>query len=458
MKRLLLLASALLLIPATALAQDGDEEWTFDGIFPADSNAVVHGPFGAHGMAVDPEGKVWVGGFYDETEFVVSEDTINTTGVFVFNPDGTQTDFSPITSITVDGDQDTLIYTSDGFPYSTRGMTSDQNGNIILATSGYVYRLNYETGEGMNKLVGPRNDEGGIISLADPAVAEGAAGAGSIYLSRVAGGHPIEIYTSDFENLGQVTDSRAGFSRGGAVTDDGAEYYQNMYTQDMTVRYASDAGPFGDYSKEDTVLKGMATTASAFNDSTGNMWVNAGGNGQAPNEYMRPDGSELDTDWGRYSLYAYNPETGEVVDSTAWNNAEVDGPIMRDIALSSSGDTMYVANFRPGAPSVQRFVRGEGSAIDRTASTPDALTLSDNAPNPFSRSTRITFTLHEPARTTLAVYDVLGRKVRTLVDRQLPAGTEHSARFRAESLPSGVYFYRLQAGGHQLTGKMVLAK
>jgi len=58
---------------------------------------------------------------------------------------------------------------------------------------------------------------------------------------------------------------------------------------------------------------------------------------------------------------------------------------------------------------------------------------------------------------TLKVFDVLGREVTTLVDGELSPG-EHSVVFNGESLPSGVYFYRLRAGSFVEQRKMVLVK
>jgi glucose/arabinose dehydrogenase len=84
--------------------------------------------------------------------------------------------------------------------------------------------------------------------------------------------------------------------------------------------------------------------------------------------------------------------------------------------------------------------------------------LSQNAPNPFRSSTRIRYELPEPGRVTLRVYDAMGRRVATLVDRHRSAG-KHAVRFAAEDLPSGVYFYRLRTSGRQRdTRKMTIVQ
>ena len=66
-------------------------------------------------------------------------------------------------------------------------------------------------------------------------------------------------------------------------------------------------------------------------------------------------------------------------------------------------------------------------------------------------------TLHGIPVVSLVVYDVLGREIARLVEKELPAGW-HRARFDAGNLSSGVYLYRIQAGDFQDTGRMILLK
>ena len=78
-------------------------------------------------------------------------------------------------------------------------------------------------------------------------------------------------------------------------------------------------------------------------------------------------------------------------------------------------------------------------------------------PNPFNPSATIRFELAETATARLEVYSVTGKRVATLVDDRLPAGV-HSVDFDASALASGVYMYRLSAGGTVITRKMTLLK
>ena len=84
--------------------------------------------------------------------------------------------------------------------------------------------------------------------------------------------------------------------------------------------------------------------------------------------------------------------------------------------------------------------------------------LLQNFPNPFNPETTINFQIPFASHVTLKVYDVLGREVATLVDEFKQAGT-YVETLHATSLPSGVYFYKLQtANGFSETKKLILLK
>lgn len=83
--------------------------------------------------------------------------------------------------------------------------------------------------------------------------------------------------------------------------------------------------------------------------------------------------------------------------------------------------------------------------------------LSQNYPNPFNPSTTIEYTLPHRASVAIKVLDVLGREVRTLLNEEKPAGA-FTVRWNADGVASGMYFYRLKAGGFVQTRKMLLLK
>ncbi len=93
--------------------------------------------------------------------------------------------------------------------------------------------------------------------------------------------------------------------------------------------------------------------------------------------------------------------------------------------------------------------------------------LHQNYPNPFNPVTKIKFTIPQadsplPGVTrggliTLKVYDILGRKITTLVNEAKQPGT-YEIEFNAEGLPSGVYYYQLKSGSFIETKKMIILK
>ncbi len=99
------------------------------------------------------------------------------------------------------------------------------------------------------------------------------------------------------------------------------------------------------------------------------------------------------------------------------------------------------------------------TAVKRVSDNiPKKFELNQNYPNPFNPSTIISYDLPRQAHVRLDVYNILGEKVETLVDKAQQAGL-HEVTFNASRLASGVYFYRLSAGNAQIkTRKMVLLK
>ena len=89
--------------------------------------------------------------------------------------------------------------------------------------------------------------------------------------------------------------------------------------------------------------------------------------------------------------------------------------------------------------------------------TPARFYLSQNYPNPFNPSTTIEFVLPELMPVLINVYTITGQRIETLVDQPMQAG-RHSVIFNASSLPSGVYFYEMQAGTFRDIRKLTVIK
>jgi len=102
------------------------------------------------------------------------------------------------------------------------------------------------------------------------------------------------------------------------------------------------------------------------------------------------------------------------------------------------------------------------SQVVSVKTKPYALELHQNTPNPFNPTTTISFTLPQRERVTLAIYDVRGRLVRTLVDESVGEGYQErlwdGKDAKGARVSSGVYFYTLAAGDRTITKKMLLLK
>lgn len=96
-------------------------------------------------------------------------------------------------------------------------------------------------------------------------------------------------------------------------------------------------------------------------------------------------------------------------------------------------------------------------AIEVAASAPKAFGLQQNHPNPFNPSTTISFSLPTKLFVSLKIFDALGKEVYDFISEELPTGN-YSRQWNASNMPSGIYFYRLQAGTYSETKKLLLLK
>jgi photosystem II stability/assembly factor-like uncharacterized protein len=94
---------------------------------------------------------------------------------------------------------------------------------------------------------------------------------------------------------------------------------------------------------------------------------------------------------------------------------------------------------------------------NRESYSPVEFGLAQNYPNPFNATTNLEFWISEFEIVTLRVYDMLGREIATLVEQEVTPG-RYRIRFDAGGLSSGVYYYRLEAGGISITKKFIVLR
>jgi len=162
-------------------------------------------------------------------------------------------------------------------------------------------------------------------------------------------------------------------------------------------------------------------------------------------------------------LAYYLPPTG--VDSISWqairdsNNVTINKAYFNYRFFYYEGskgmhNTMYAVN------ALRSSIIALGGVLSIDTQMPEIpieFSLSQNYPNPFNPSTRINYTIPLGTKVRLAVYDLLGKEVAVLVDSYKEAGS-YTVEFNGTNLPTGVYFYNLQAGKHNSTKKLMLTK
>jgi len=151
---------------------------------------------------------------------------------------------------------------------------------------------------------------------------------------------------------------------------------------------------------------------------------------------------------------------GEV--KLSWDLSQVPGRFNFTLFDVSSG---RVVDMRSVSEYVYNAVNNETrefridavTGVSEENTIPKSYALYQNYPNPFNPTTTIEFDIPEKTNVKLIVYDILGREVETLIDKELEPG-KYKINFNATNLSSGVYFYTLRTSKFTKTNKMLLIK
>jgi len=205
---------------------------------------------------------------------------------------------------------------------------------------------------------------------------------------------------------------------------------------------------------------------------------------------ITPDGSGYCTDWGdcvNGFLYKYGAADGAVIRGAGdpiLIGPNVSGLIYDGIEnalwipyMAEWGGDGFVHKFDPTEDRVVQVspVLGNGTqavailepistAVDEKSAdaAPRRFELLPNYPNPFNPATRITFTLDRAGRTELVVYNTLGQRIRTLLDRELEAGSFfadwNGLDQRGQPAGAGIYLCELRRGGERAIRRMTLVR
>lgn len=129
--------------------------------------------------------------------------------------------------------------------------------------------------------------------------------------------------------------------------------------------------------------------------------------------------------------------------------------------FSVSNDTIYLAwqDYRLNNWEIyfRKFNISELTAIKSETENPEHFKLQQNYPNPFNSATTFKFNIPENSSVRIKIYDITGKEISTLIDRYLSKGI-YTIKWDASDLPSGIYFYSMEAGKMKATKKMILSR
>jgi|GEM_PF-322218 len=437
-----------------------------------------------HGVVVDAEGKIWVAmhdGYgpnqdgspeflwddvddYDD-DGVTTDDTSYYKPLYVFNSDGTPASFSPITELTIGGETD-ILHAYSPINGSGKGITIDNDGNILYSSWSTVYRINYETGEGMAKYVPSDIGLGSITeAVQDPVT-------GNVFMTWVIGGSkPIVMLDSDLNYLGNAADTLGYITRSLAVrsNDDNSSdiFTGTTWSGNGIIQWHSPdqlldpftqvdtVGNLDEFQHGDSLYTNVKLWSSSI-DWTPDGNILAGALRFAPG-WAGPTGSQ----W-----HIIDPETDEYLYTFGYPvpNAQGDNPSGYETVPGGAngprggyfvdGNTLYTVDFYLFTVDKWYF---DATGVEGEKGLPSDFALNQNYPNPFNPTTSIPFRLDESGQVELTIYDMRGSKVATLLNRHMDAGN-HTYSFDGTGLPSGTYIYQINFNGQMRAKQMVLVK
>jgi len=167
--------------------------------------------------------------------------------------------------------------------------------------------------------------------------------------------------------------------------------------------------------------------------------------------------SSMDDDFSYHRIYRYDTDSGDpAIQFTTVDTFYVDD------AAEGNYEYWITAVDLNGNESDPSIIVTVTLAIDNGLAVPVEFALQQNYPNPFNPSTQIQYALPTDANVTIAIYDLVGRQVRTLVNQQVTAGY-HSTLWNATNnmgspVSAGVYIYTITANDFRDVKKMILLK
>jgi len=178
---------------------------------------------------------------------------------------------------------------------------------------------------------------------------------------------------------------------------------------------------------------------------------------------ISPNGSEILIK-SRSAIYYWKRENGETIEEALMDEIQIVPyfPEPQGEAVTWASDSTGYYTISEGSfPHLYVYPRLIPTDVSRVISLPHNFNLEQNYPNPFNPSTVIRYEIQDVRFVSLKIYDVLGKEVATLVNKEQSAGSyevEFNPSADGKEFSSGLYFYKLQSGSFSETKKMLLLR
>ncbi|MCI0449632.1 MAG: immune inhibitor A [Chlorobi bacterium] len=237
-------------------------------------------------------------------------------------------------------------------------------------------------------------------------------------------------YVSFWSESHSFADSRYGNSRNST---------NNYFTLNDTINLTSAVNPRLEFMAKWATETDYDYVRVQLSTNFGSSWINLAGRftsivgGQPSYHGIQP--------WA-YERINLNPYIGQMV--------RIRFNYFTDSGIP--GDGFYFDNFR-----IVNYTDGPVGISQNEGVVPKRFAMYQNYPNPFNPVTKVKFDIPRQTFVKITVFDVLGQEIALIVNQNLNAGS-YNADFDGSNLPSGIYFYKIEAGEFTVTKKMILVK
>ena len=220
-------------------------------------------------------------------------------------------------------------------------------------------------------------------------------------------------------------------------------YYDDLYTAGISDNY--------DFVKTGISHPIILTSISGAIESGDEIAAYADGEIVGATKVIDPDGVTVISAWGGYNQYGLELPgymEGDEIELRVWKH--------------TTGEELYVSTDLEGAYYGMTPLTSGSATVYNVSAVPEEYVLSQNYPNPFNPSTKVEYSVPASGYITVAIYDVTGRLVETLIDGVVESGY-HSVvwdgRDRSgHTVSAGLYIYSLKGDHIALTRKMIMMK